>query len=191
MVEWWQALTLAQQVFAGMALGFGSVLFGLLGLSLIGADFDADAEIDVDVDASGLFSLKGILSFLAFFGAGGYLALSYGFPLWGAGVVALGFGYAVMSTVVWMLAKLRGLDADYNRKAEALLGEEGSVYLAIPAGGGGVGRIEVRQGGRLVELEAETSGEAIATGARIQVIDVLSSGRVLVAPLDSLPPGEF
>lgn len=178
MLDWWQALATAQQVFAGMALGFGGLLFGLLVLSIAGADFDADA--DFDVDASGLFSVKGILSFLAFFGVGGYIALGYAAPLWLALAVALGAGYAVMSTVVYLLARLRGLDADHNRKASALLGQEGRVYLAIPGAKAGTGRVEVRQGGRLVEIEAETEGEALATGAQIEVLDVLAPGRVLV-----------
>ena len=180
MIEWWQALSTAQQVFAGMGLGFGGILFALLTLSVIGADFDADVDADLDVDASGLFSVKGILSFLAFFGVGGYIALDYAAPLWLAVLVALGTGYAVMSTVVYMLGRLRGLDADHNRKATALLGQEGRVYLTIPGAQAGTGRVEVRQGGRLVEIEAETEGETIATGAQIEVLDVLAPGRVLV-----------
>ena len=183
MTEWWEALTVAQQVFAGMAIGYGGLLFGLLGLSLAGAEFDADAEFDGDLDASGLFSVKGILSFLAFFGAGGYLALDYGAPVWLAGVVGVVTGYAVMSSVIYLLARLRGLDADHNRKATQLLGQEARVYLGIPGGGRGVGRIEVRQGGRIVEIEAETRGEAIATGAQVEVLDVLDDGRVLVRGL--------
>ena len=178
MIEWWQGLSAAQQVFAGMAFGFGGLLFGILGLSLIGGELDADA--DVDVDASGAFSVKGILSFLAFFGAGGLIALDYGAPLWLAAVVALLTGYAVMSTLLYMITRLTGLDADHNRKATQLLGQEGKVYLTIPGGGAGVGRVEVQQGGRIVEIEAETRGEAIETGAGVEVLDVLGDGRVLV-----------
>ncbi len=193
MVEWWQGLTVVEQVFAGMGLGFGTLLFGLLALAIVGADLDADVDgdFDGDVGAAGAFSVKGVLSFLTFFGAGGFLALSYGFPVWGASVAALVFGYAVMSTLIWMLAKLRGLDADHNRRDEALLGQEGRVYLTIPADGLGVGRIEVMQGGRLVEVEAETRGGAIATGAAVEVLDVLAPGRVLVAPLAELGAGDL
>lgn len=180
MVDWWQALTVAQQVFAGMAIGFGGLLFGLLGLSIAGADFDGDVDFDGDLDASGLFSVKGILSFLAFFGAGGYLALEYRAPVWLAGLVALLAGYAVMSSVIYLLARLQGLDADHNRKVTQLLGQEGKVYLTIPGAGVGVGRIEVRQGGRIVEIEAETAGERIETGAGVEVLDVIGEGRVLV-----------
>ncbi len=193
MAEWWQALTGVEQVFAAMGLGFGTLLFGLLGLSIVGADLDmdvdADLDFDGDIDATGLFSVKGVLSFLTFFGAGGYLALNFGFPVWGSLIVALIFGYAVMSTVIYLLAKLRGLDADHNRKEEALLGQEGKVYLSIPASGDGIGRVEVLQGGRLVEIEAETRGGAISTGAAIRVLEVLAPGRVLVAPLAELGPG--
>ena len=180
MIEWWQGLSGAQQVFAGMAFGFGGLLFGILGASLGGGDLDTDADVDLDVDASGAFSVKGILSFLAFFGAGGLVALDYGAPLWLAAVVALMTGYAVMSTLLFMISRLTGLDADHNRKATQLLGQEGKVYLTIPGEGAGVGRVEVQQGGRIVEIEAETRGEAIETGAGVEVLDVLGDGRVLV-----------
>lgn len=180
MVEWWQGLSTAEQVFAGMGGGFGALLFGLLTLSIAGADFDSDIELDTDLDAPGLFSIKGILSFLAFFGAGGYVALQYQSPLWLACIVALLTGYAVMSSVVYLLGRLKGLDADHNRRATQLLGQAGRVYLQIPGEGVGVGRIEVRQGGRIVEIEAETSGATIESGADVEVLDVLDEGRVLV-----------
>ena len=192
MWEAWLALPVAQQVFSGMTLGFGGVLIGLLLLSLVGGGVHADADFDAhtDFDSSGFFSVKGILSFLTFFGGGAWLALRTGWPLWLALLVGLLCGYAVMSSLVYLLARLRALDASGNRRAEDLLGEEGTAYLPIPALGEGVGRIHLFQRGRLVEVEAVSSGAGIATGAAVRVVDVLGDHRVQVEPLDALPAGD-
>ena len=189
MWEAFEALPLEQQVFATMAIGFGALLLGLLLVALIGADADLDADGDIDVDSSGLFSVKGILAFLAFFGGGGWLALRADWPLWIALIVGALFGYAVMSSLLYLLARLRGLDTSGTRRSEDLLGEEGTVYLFVPPAGQGIGRVQVRQGRRLVEVEAESAGPAIATGAPIRVVALLGEHRVQVEATDALPGG--
>ena len=189
MVDWFTALPFAEQLFAGMALGFGSLLTVLMLASVVGGDVDADADFGPDVDA-GAFSLKGILAFLTFLGFGAWIMVRAGSPIWLSAVVGVGTGYAMMSVLAYVLSRLLGLDADGGRRAENLLAQEGEVYLAIPAAAGGVGRLQVRQGGRLVEVEAETAGEAIASGRRARVVEVLSPGRVRVEALDGLAAGE-
>ena len=188
MIETWQALPLAQQIFSGMTIGFGGLLLLMLLEALIGADTDADAggDADVDLDSSGAFSVKGVLSFLTFFGGGGWLALRAGAPLWLAVLVAALCGYAVMSTLIFMLAKLRGLDVDGGRRSLDLLGQDAEVYLHIPANGSGIGRIHIRQHNRLVELEAESTGAAIANGARVRVVELVGHHRVQVEPVPLL-----
>lgn len=177
MLDWYFILPLAQQVFAGLAMGFGAILLLLLLSSLAGGD--ADAEVDLDV-GGGAFTLKGILAFLTFFGLGGLIVLRSGMPVWLATLVGLGVGYAMMSTIALLLARLRGLDTDGGRRREQLVGQEGEVYLRVPASGQGAGRIQVRQGARLVEVEALTKGPTIPSGARARIVEVLGEGSVLV-----------
>ncbi len=177
MIDWYTSLPIAQQVFAGLALGFGAILTLLMFGSLAGADTDADVDTEFD---SGGISIKGVLAFISFFGLGGWIMLRAGSPTWLAVVVGSGTGYAMMSLMALMLARLRRLDTDGGRRAENLLHQVGEVYLTVPASGQGVGRIQVRQGSRLVEVEAVTKGALIATGNRARVVEVLSPGRVLV-----------
>lgn len=179
MLSWYGTLPVSQQIFSGMAMGFGGILALMLIASLAGGDADVDADIDVGGGA-GAFSAKGILAFLTFFGLGGWVMLRAGSPVWLASVVGLGAGYAVMSVLAVLLARLRGLDADGGRRGDLMLRQEGDVYLTVPSSGRGVGRVQVRQGARLVEVEAVTKGPSIPSGSRARVVEVLGPGRVRV-----------
>ena len=186
MFDWYTALPLAEQLFAGVALGCGALLTVLMLASVVGGDVDVDADVDID---AGAFSLKGILAFLAFFGFGAWIMLRAGSPVWLSAAVGVGTGYAMMSVLAYVLSRLLGLDADGGRRAGNLLAQEGEVYLAIPAAGEGVGRLQVRQGGRLVEVKAEATDEPIASGRRARVVEVLAPGRVRVEPLGGTVAG--
>jgi len=177
MIDWYSTLPPAQQVFAGMAIGFGAILTLLLLASLAGGDTDADVDTELD---GGSISVKGVLAFLAFFGLGGWIMLRAGSPLWLSSLVGAASGYAMMSAMAAMLIRLRKLDHDGNRRAAALLDQIGEVYLTVPASGQGSGRIQVRQGSRLVEVEAVTKGAAIPTGQRARIVEVVNAGRVIV-----------
>lgn len=126
-----------------------------------------------------LLTLQGIMSFLVMFGLVG-LALSrqseFGafFSLLGALVA----GTAIM----WVNAKLimlaHRLQSSGTVSNTAAIGQEGTTYLTIPAGG--VGKIQVSFKNRLREFEAKShGGEAIKTGERVRVVAV-EDGRVMV-----------
>jgi len=177
MLDWYLLLPFSEQIFAGIALGFGSILFLLLLLSIFGGDIEPDTDFGAD---DGALTLKGILAFLTFFGFGAWALTRAGSPQWLAVLVGLGAGYAMMSTVALLLARLRRLDSDGGRRQEQLIGQEADVYLRIPPSGQGSGRIQVRQGTRLVEIEAFTKGPSIASGEQARVIEILEEGSVLV-----------
>ena len=185
MFDWFSALPLAEQIFAAMALGFGSVLTVIMLLSLVGGDIDAEVDLDAEVD--GAFSIKGILAFLTFLGFGAWIMLRAGSPVWLSTLVGIGTGYAMMSVLAYLITYLLRFDADGGRRAAALLAQEGEVYLSVPAGGAGVGRMQVRQGARLVEVEAVTDADAvIPSGSRARVVEVLGPGKVRVEAVDDV-----
>lgn len=181
MFDWWTALPWAEQAASGLAIGFGGLLFLLLGASLIGGEVDLDVDTDIDLEGGSQgTSVKSILSFLTFFGFGSWAALSLGAPRWLAVVVGLGTGYACASLLALLLVYLMRLGHDGGRDVASVLQQRGEVYLAIPGQRGGSGRLHVMMGTRLVELEALTAGEAIPTGAQARVVELLPGGAVLV-----------
>jgi hypothetical protein len=189
MMNWWETLPLIEQIFAGMALGFGSLLFILLIVSLLGGEADLDFDTDIDMDGGdgqGTLSVKTILSFLTFSGFGGWGALSLGAPVWLVVVVALGVGYTCMSLLALLLVYLMRLGHDGGRDVQAVLQQRGEVYLLIPEKRQGNGLIHVRMGSRLVELEAVTNGPSIESGKLARVVQILGENRVLVEEMPSL-----
>jgi len=188
MINWWEELPLVEQIFSGMAIGFGGMLLILLLVSLFGGEADLDFETEIDLDGGdgqGSFSVKTILSFLTFFGFGGWGALSLGAPAWLVVLIALGVGYSCMSLLALLLVYLMRLGYDGGRDVQTVLQQRGEVYLKVPSKRQGNGLIHVKMGSRLVELEAVTNGAEIESGKLARVVEILGENRVLVEEMPS------
>lgn len=143
-------------------------------------DFDA-AEVDhghfvADVK---LLTLQGIMAFLVMFGLVG-LALSRqsGFGGFFSILGAMLVGVATM----WAIAKIFSLATKLQSSGTvdntAAIGQEGKVYLSIPADG--VGKIHLSVQSRFREYEAVSHSEVpIETGERVRVVAV-KDGRIMV-----------
>jgi len=148
---------------------------------------DADAG-DVDVDADGadashaafkLLSLQGISGFLLMFGLVG---LGISRTTEAAKGWALAGGCAAGIITMWLLAKLMfmlmKLQSSGTLDLANGVGEEGQVYLTIPAGG--IGKVQVVIQERLQIVEARGAGEeTIKTGDRVKVVKLVD-GRTFV-----------
>jgi membrane protein implicated in regulation of membrane protease activity len=123
----------------------------LLFISLFGADADVDADIDVDTDfdlnaeagdlgGPGAISVKLILFFLVGFGASGYLAVYFKWPV--HHVVAGLIGGGVAWFLGYQLLKiLYEQQASSQVQLSSFVGTQGRVVVPIPKDGG-TGEIE-------------------------------------------------
>jgi len=176
---------------------FGAAIFIVrMVLMLVGAD-GAEAEADVDIDADGgvdaadgdtdldadvglrLLTFQGLTAFAMMFGFTGY-------ALTRSSVITAPFtllaSAAVGAFTMWLVAKLFALMMKLQSSGtvtlDAATGEEGTVYLTIPADG--TGQVRVKVGNHLKVVDAVTEeGEAIKTGERIYV-EYAMDGRTLV-----------
>lgn len=126
-----------------------------------------------------MLSYQGLMGFFLMFGLVG-LALSRG----STAAAGWAFAGAVMGGLImmWVLAKLlasmKRLHSDGTLNLYNAIGQEGSVYLRIPAGGTGKVQITVQE--RLMFFDAMAdSGEEILTGEHIRVRRVVS-GNIMV-----------
>lgn len=177
------------QTLLGLAGGEGE--HDLLDHDLAAGEMDAGADVEVD-DLSGgrhgstwffdVLSFRTIVIGLTFFGLIGKSVSASGFedpqPL----IAAIFGGLGAMYGVYFLMQALSKLNADGTQRIELAVGVEGVVYLAIPAGNAGAGKIHITLQNRLVELEAVTAGERLPTGSQIVVVGVLGPGRVEVEP---------
>ncbi len=189
LIEWWNSMSLAAQIFACMAIpatlllviqtvmmffGFGDE--GDASGDGIGSD-DLDVDIDID-DASGfdglrIFTLRGIIAFFVVFGWVGVAMESGSCPLYATIPVATVSGFAIMLVLAWLFRAIMKLRNDGNTDNRNAIGVSGKVQLTIPPSRRGEGKVFVMLQGSYVERNAVTDEEeAIPTGAEVVVIGV-------------------
>ena len=95
-------------------------------------------------------------------------------------VAALAAGCAALYAVHWLFRALIRLRSEGTVRIDRAIGQGGTVYLRIPGQRGGVGKVTLVQQNRSVEYQAMTSRDAIPTGAKIVVVDVIGPDTVEV-----------
>lgn len=159
---------------------------------------DLDGDTDADLDADGgdgdgdvsdhsgpfaglkLFTLRGIVAFLAVCGWGGLWLLRMGMHPIFAVFLAIAMGFWAMLLMALFLRVALKLQDDGTLDFRNALGKAGTVYLTIPARRTGEGKIHVVVQEQLHELAAVTDEERpIPTGSEIVVVG-LSGGNTLV-----------
>jgi len=160
---------------------------GFLGF---GADHDLDSDTDAQFDSDhgadhgngflGLLSVRTVTAALLFFGLGGLTALYYGATEPAAFATAFAAGAAALYAVATIMKSLAGLQADGTVRVERAVGCAGTVYLRVPGGKAGPGKVHLMLQNRTVEYQAVTPGSELPTGTPIKVVAVLGPDTVEV-----------
>jgi hypothetical protein len=87
-----------------------------------------------------------------------------------------------MYGVFWVMQALARLNADGTVHVRRAIGKEAKVYLPIPGHGGGLGKVFVNLQGRTMEYPATTSGDPLAAGARVVIVNVVGQNTLEVQP---------
>ena len=176
-------------VYWGFAIGGSAIfaitavaaLFGMGGAESGDIDVDMDGEIDIVHPDSGIFdfkliSFRSILAFIAMFGWGGLVFGEYGWKGFG---IAIGCGLVTMVITAYLIMSLLKLQQSGTRANASLVGQKGTVYLAIPAGGRG--KVVLDLGDSTREITA-CSSVALAKGTPV-VTTALNAEVFTVKPL--------
>ena len=158
-------------------------------------DFGVDTDIDGDICPDGdvdsvthvhgnlaslrLFTLQGIVAFLAVFGWVSIAAVSGGIP--GVGAVPLGFvaGFFAMYGVAKLVQISGRLAENGTIDFRNAIGETAAVYIPIPPNGEGEGKVTLTLQGRFMECSAVSNEkELLKTGTVVRVTDL--NGETLV-----------
>ena len=179
---WWEALNGTEQLYWGVAIIASMIFLIQLVLTLVGLDAELEAEVDSG-DGFGIISFKTLVAFATFFGWGGVAALAQGFSSGKALMIAFLAGFLAMVALAYTLAQLMKLQESGTIDVYDAINKEGEVYLKIPMAQKGKGMIHVEIKEKLMEFEAISDGEAIPTGSRIKVKDVLNENVMLVSAI--------
>lgn len=133
----------------------------------------------------GIVTLRTVTSALAFFGLTGLaMNASEVEPFPGLAVASCA-GVGALYLVHWMMKSLSHLRAEGTVRIRDAVGAVGSVYVRIPGGNAGPGKVQIMLQGRTVELAATTDNGALPTGARIVVTKVVGPDAVEVAAAEA------
>lgn len=164
----------------------GAVMALQIVLGLIGLEHDWEIpfgghELEAAGDAVNLFSVRALSAGVLFFGLVG-LAVP---GRWLALPAALAAGAAAAVGVALAMRAMMRLESDGNASLYHAVGETASVYLSIPGGRGGRGKVHLTLRGRTLECEA-VSEHPLPTGASALVIDVAGPDLLEVIPSPQL-----
>lgn len=187
MSEWWETLSILQKGFYFVAVPATLILFIQTVMLIFGFGDDGDGGGDVDIDTGDdglrIFSVRGIVGFLAVGAWSGLACLGSGLSAAIAIVVAMSLGFLAMYLLARMIHAFMKLQESGNVKKTNTIGEVGKVYLAIPEGQKGTGKISVMVQEQLREFDAVTLGKALPTGTVVRVVGI-ESGDVLIVAQD-------
>lgn len=193
-IEWWNTLSIAVQVFYCIAVPSTLLLIIQTVLMFIGigdngeADIEADSsideiggnEVDIDpddpsefmgVDGIKIFTIRGLIAFFVVFGWMGIVLLGAGLNLPLTVAISAVCGFAMMVLLAYLFKSILKLRSDGNADNRNAIGTSGKVHLTIPANRSGEGKVHLMLQGSYVERNAVTdSNEPIPTGAEVVVV---------------------
>ena len=188
-LTWWetfQTMDAWMQVFWGCAV-VGSLIFVVqMVLTLMGMD-SSDMDVDFDgadtMDLGGGISLFSIKNFVNFIVGFGWAGVCFGNAIenkWLLTLVATAVGVAFVLMFFFIKKQTKKLEHNGAFKIEDCVGKTVDVYLRIPAGKSGKGKVQVSLNGSVQELSAMTDGESIASGQKVAVTGVIDDSTLLV-----------
>ena len=126
---------------------------------------------------------------ITFFGLTGMAAHSAELSPLNQVLVGLACGIGAMYAVHWLMSLMYRLGEDNTVRINRAVGREGMVYLPVPAGRTGHGKVQLRMQGRMMEYEAVTEEpDNLPTGARVVVVGVVGGHVLAVAPSEKQTP---
>jgi membrane protein implicated in regulation of membrane protease activity len=158
-------------------VGAGLLLVTVLVDDILGGILDS---LNIGFDIGGVSLMPPLLAFIAMFGVGGLFATQV-FDIHGgqAALVGVGFGGAGFAVAYFLFRTLRRAEGTRPFAVSDLVGHEGSVSVAIPAGR--LGTVYVRAEGQNHELTATATSD-LPAGTAVRITGVAGTGLV-VEPL--------
>ncbi len=143
-----------------------------------------DAMHDSSTNLTGFFSVQSFLAMFMGFGWGGLGALKgLGWPWWGAVLLGIGAGLAMVLLLGTVMRSVGKLEGSGNIHVRATLGAMGDVYVGVPEKGRGAGEVRLVIGDRHRMVNAVSEGGPIPSKTRVKVSAVNPDNTVTVTPI--------
>ncbi|MBR3442245.1 MAG: NfeD family protein [Bacteroidaceae bacterium] len=193
---WFTALDGMQQMFWGCALVASTVFLVQMVLTMLGMDgHDVDVDFDTadfgdmdsdTMDMGGAVSLFSIRNMVNFFVGFGWAGISFN-SLIPSPLLLVLVSVAVGCLFVWVFflikKQMKRFEANGAFDIKNCQGRTANVYLRIPGENAGKGKVQISVNGAFHEVDALTDGEAIASGQKVRVVEIIDGETLRVSPL--------
>jgi hypothetical protein len=178
---YWSVALITSALFAvQMALTFIGLGHGDVDVDFQAADATPDGGLDGVDGAMQIFTVRNVINFL--------LGVSWGgVCLWDVipsrallALASVAIGFCFVAIFILLYKQMMRLQASGNIRIESAVGQTCQVYLRIPSGRSGTGKVQISFSGSVQEVDAQTDGEALPSGARVRVVSVIDSHTLLV-----------
>lgn len=190
MQTWWGSLDPFMQTLWGIAIVASAVFIIQSIMTFVGMDsetnFDGDFDGDMSADGAGestpfqLFTFRNLINFMLGFS---WTAIALRASTESTSLMLVGgvvVGVLLVCVVMYLFKWMSGMQQSGTIEPEALVGCKGSVYLTIPAGRTGEGKVQITVRSAIREYNAMTEGDRLPNEAPIRVVAVLNGHTVLV-----------
>ncbi len=158
------------------------------------ADMDADVPEGIDGEIDGgfdgdtglrLFTVRGMVAFFSVGGWAGIAAIKLGAAPLLAVFIALVMGIAALFLVALFFKLIPRIQHNGTMRLANAVGSIGEVYITVPAGSAGSGKVNVILQGQLSELTAVTYADrALRYGEKVRVTGTIGENTLIVEPVD-------
>lgn len=129
-----------------------------------------------------VISIRTLAAAGTFFGLVGKTLLAYGHSPLASFVYAALAGAAALYGVYWLFKQVYRLQNAGNENVRRAVGLPATVYVPIPGGRAGAGKVMFRLQDRTVEYLAVTNeSDRLATGEKVTIVGIVNAGTVRVA----------
>lgn len=190
MQTWWGSLDPFMQTLWGIAIVASAVFIIQSIMTFVGMDsetnFDGDFDGDMSADGAGestpfqLFTFRNLINFMLGFS---WTAIALRASTESTSLMLVSgvvVGVLLVCAVMYLFKWMSGMQQSGTIEPEALVGCKGSVYLTIPAGRTGEGKVQITVRSAIREYNAMTDGDRLPNEAPIRVVAVLNGHTVLV-----------
>lgn len=170
-----------ERLFDGsLAAGGIFLTIGIVGGVLLLISLLLDGIFDAFDFGDGPLSLTTIAAFTSIFGFTAFAGVGAGLDTPVAAVMGAAAGLLGGAVAWWLTRLIRGAESSTALSGEDLIGSEGAVVLAIPAGG--LGEVAITRHGERVSLSA-TAATPLERGTAVRIVQTMTSTSVRVEPV--------
>lgn len=186
MEAWWDSMDFFMKSVWCITL-FASLVF-IIQTILTFAGMDSDGGMDVEADGflhgkSMPFQLFTFRNFINFFLGLGWSLITFentfDSPVAWVLVSTL-IGLLLVAAVMMIFRFMSKMEQSGTIDIKNAVGCKGNVYLKIPAGKEGEGKIQISIQGAIREYNAMTTGEELKTGSPVRVTEVINGNTLMV-----------